>query len=121
MLATDGRALGEARRSEVDLDVVPRLLDRRPRAGRPRRRLGDGEDALGDLPCRRELSASRGTVSTLRARLPSGLRTRRRGSLILTTNLPFGGWTKAFPDARLTNAVDRVTHRAHIIETGSES
>ena len=45
-----------------------------------------------------------------------------RGSLIVTTNLPFGEWTKVFADARLAKAVvDRVTHRAHIIETGAES
>ena len=45
-----------------------------------------------------------------------------RASLIVTTNLPFGEWTKVFPDARLAKAVvDRITHRAHIIETGSES
>jgi DNA replication protein DnaC len=45
-----------------------------------------------------------------------------RGSLIITTNLPFGEWTKVFPDPRLAKAVvDRVTHRAHIIETGTES
>ena len=45
-----------------------------------------------------------------------------RASLIVTTNLPFGEWTKVFPDPRLAKAVvDRVTHRAHIIETGSES
>ena len=45
-----------------------------------------------------------------------------RGSLIVTTNLPFGEWTKVFPDARLAKAVvDRITHRAHIIETGTES
>lgn len=45
-----------------------------------------------------------------------------RGSLIVTTNLPFGEWTKVFPDARLAKAVvDRVTHKAHIIDTGSES
>lgn len=45
-----------------------------------------------------------------------------RASLILTTNLPFGEWTKVFPDARLAKAVvDRITHRAHIIETGTES
>lgn len=44
------------------------------------------------------------------------------GSLILTTNLPFGEWTKVFPDPRLAKAVvDRLTHRAHIIDTGSES
>ena len=45
-----------------------------------------------------------------------------RASLIVTTNLPFGEWTKVFPDARLAKAVvDRLTHRAHIIETGTES
>jgi DNA replication protein DnaC len=45
-----------------------------------------------------------------------------RGSLIITTNLPFGEWTKVFPDPRLAKAVvDRVTHKAHIIETGAES
>ncbi|MGH2833411.1 MAG: IS21-like element helper ATPase IstB [Solirubrobacteraceae bacterium] len=45
-----------------------------------------------------------------------------RASLIVTTNLPFGEWTKVFPDARLAKAVvDRITHRAHIIDTGTES
>jgi DNA replication protein DnaC len=45
-----------------------------------------------------------------------------RGSLICTTNLPFGEWTKVFPDPRLAKAVvDRLTHRAHIIDTGNES
>jgi len=45
-----------------------------------------------------------------------------RGSLIVTTNLPFGEWGKVFPDPRLAKAVvDRVTHKAHIIETGAES
>lgn len=45
-----------------------------------------------------------------------------RASLIVTTNLPFGEWTRVFPDARLAKAViDRLTHRAHIIDTGTES
>jgi DNA replication protein DnaC len=45
-----------------------------------------------------------------------------RGSLIVTTNLTFGEWTKVFPDARMAKAVvDRITHRAHIIDTGTES
>ena len=45
-----------------------------------------------------------------------------RGSLIVTTNLTFGEWTKVFPDPRMAKAVvDRITHRAHIIDTGTES
>jgi DNA replication protein DnaC len=45
-----------------------------------------------------------------------------RASLIVTTNLPFGEWTKVFPDPRLAKAVvDRITHKAHIIDTGNES
>jgi DNA replication protein DnaC len=45
-----------------------------------------------------------------------------RRTTIITTNLPFGEWTTMFPDARLCRAIlDRLTHRAHIIETGVES
>jgi DNA replication protein DnaC len=45
-----------------------------------------------------------------------------RASLIVTTNLPFGEWTKVFSDPRLAKAVvDRITHKAHIIDTGTES
>jgi len=43
-------------------------------------------------------------------------------AVILTTNLPFPEWTQVFPNARLCKALlDRITDRAHIIETGSES
>jgi len=43
-------------------------------------------------------------------------------AVILTTNLPFSEWTQVFPNARLCKALlDRITDRAHIIETGSES
>lgn len=45
-----------------------------------------------------------------------------RRALILTTNLPFSEWTTVFPDPRWCRAViDRLTHRAHIIETGLQS
>lgn len=43
-------------------------------------------------------------------------------SLIITTNLPFGEWTKIFPEPRLCKAVvDRLTFNSHIVETGSDS
>ena len=45
-----------------------------------------------------------------------------RAAVILTTNLPFSEWTQVIPNARLCKAVlDRITDRAHIIETGADS
>ena len=45
-----------------------------------------------------------------------------RAALLLTTNLPFSEWTQVIPNARLCKAVlDRITDRAHIIDTGQES
>ncbi len=45
-----------------------------------------------------------------------------RAAVIVTTNLPFSEWTTMFPNARLCKAMlDRLTDRAHIIETGNES
>jgi DNA replication protein DnaC len=45
-----------------------------------------------------------------------------QAALLLTTNLPFSEWTQVIPNARLCKALlDRVTDRAHIIETGTES
>ena len=45
-----------------------------------------------------------------------------KASVMITTNLPFSEWTKVFTNARLCKAMlDRLTDRAHIIETGSES
>ena len=47
---------------------------------------------------------------------------RRPGSVIITTNLPFGEWTTVFTDPRLCKAVvERLTYRSHIVETGTES
>jgi DNA replication protein DnaC len=45
-----------------------------------------------------------------------------KAAVIATTNLPFSEWTSVFPNARLCKALlDRLTDRAHIIETGTES
>ena len=44
------------------------------------------------------------------------------GSIIVTSNLPFSEWTSVFPDPRLCKAaVERLTFRSHIIQTGTES
>jgi DNA replication protein DnaC len=45
-----------------------------------------------------------------------------RAAVMITTNLPFSEWTQVFTNARLCKAMlDRLTDRAHIIETGTES
>ena len=45
-----------------------------------------------------------------------------KAAVIVTTNLPFSEWGQVFPSPQLCKAVlDRVTDRAHIIETGTQS
>jgi DNA replication protein DnaC len=45
-----------------------------------------------------------------------------RAAVIITTNLPFSEWTQVFTNARLCKALlDRLTDRAHILETGADS
>jgi len=45
-----------------------------------------------------------------------------RVAMIVTTNLRFADWTHVFGDERLTAALlDRLTHRAHILEFAGES
>jgi DNA replication protein DnaC len=45
-----------------------------------------------------------------------------RTAVVLTTNLPFSEWTQVIPNARLCKALlDRITDRAHILETGDQS
>lgn len=45
-----------------------------------------------------------------------------RHSIIVTTNLPFENWTEVLGSERLTGAaLDRLTHRCHILETKGES
>jgi DNA replication protein DnaC len=44
-----------------------------------------------------------------------------QATVILATNLPFSEWTQVIPNARLCKALlDRLTDRAHIIETATE-
>ncbi len=45
-----------------------------------------------------------------------------RGSIIVTSNLPFEEWTEIFGSERLTGALlDRITHHVHILEMNGES
>ena len=45
-----------------------------------------------------------------------------RGSILVTTNLPFDGWTGVFGSERLTGALlDRLTHHVHILEMNGDS
>ena len=45
-----------------------------------------------------------------------------RGSIMVTSNLPFDEWTEIFGSERLTGALlDRLTHPVHILEMNGES
>ena len=45
-----------------------------------------------------------------------------RGSVLVTTNLPFDEWTEVFGTERLTGALlDRLTHQVHILKMNGES
>ena len=45
-----------------------------------------------------------------------------RGSIIITSNLPFDEWTEIFGAERLTGAIlDRLTHHVNILEMNGES
>ena len=45
-----------------------------------------------------------------------------RGSILVTSNLPFDEWTEIFGSERLTGALlDRLTHHVHILEMNAES
>lgn len=70
-------------------------------------------DELGYLPLTKNDAELLFQVISLR---------HEKKSIIITTNLPFSEWTTIFPDQRLCRAlIDRITHRAHIIETGARS
>ncbi len=45
-----------------------------------------------------------------------------RGSILVTSNLPFDEWTEVFGSERLTGALlDRLTHHVNILEMNGES
>ena len=45
-----------------------------------------------------------------------------RGSILVTTNLPFYEWTEVFGSERLTGALlDRLNHHVHILDMKGES
>ena len=45
-----------------------------------------------------------------------------RASIAVASNLPFSEWASVFPHGRLAAAVvDRLSYRAHVLETGSAS
>jgi DNA replication protein DnaC len=45
-----------------------------------------------------------------------------RGSVLVTSKLPFDEWTSIFGDERLTGALfDRLTHHVHILELNGPS
>ena len=45
-----------------------------------------------------------------------------RGSIMVTTNLPFDEWTEVFGSERLTGALlDRLTHHVHILEMNGDA
>ena len=44
-----------------------------------------------------------------------------RHSLMITANLPFSKWDGVFPDRTMAAAVDRLIHRATILELNAES
>lgn len=45
-----------------------------------------------------------------------------RGSIVITSSLPFDAWTEVFGSERLTSVIlDRLTHHVHILEMNGES
>ncbi len=70
-------------------------------------------DELGYIPFSKEGSALLFHVLAER---------NEKGSVIITTNLGFAHWTQVFGDATMTAALlDRLTHKAHIINCSWES
>ena len=63
-------------------------------------------------------------LSTTGAELLFGVFSQRyeRGSILVTTNLPFDEWAEVFGSERLTGPLlDRLTHHVHILEMNGDS
>src|SRR5271166_1861323 len=63
-------------------------------------------------------------LSPTGAELPFEVFSQRyeRGSIVVTSNLPFEDWTSIFGSERLTGALlDRLTHHVHILEMNGDS
>ncbi len=62
-------------------------------------------------------------LSKTGAELPFEVCSQRyeRGSILVTSNLPFDEWTEIFGSERLTGALlDRLTHPVHILEMNGD-
>ena len=69
-------------------------------------------DELGFVPLSK--TGRRAAVRSLSQRY-------ERGSILVTSNLPFDEWTEIFGSERLTGALlDRLTHHVHILEMNGE-
>ena len=90
-----------------------RLLNLQRQLARLRLLIIDELDELGFVP-----------LSTTGAELLFEVFSQRyeRGSVLVTTNLPFDEWTDVFGSERLTGALlDRLTHHVHILEMNGDS
>ena len=70
------------------------------------------------------LAKARGSLSPTGAEILLEVFSQRyeRGSIVVTTNLPFDEWAEVFGSERLTGALlDRLTHHVHILEMNGES
>src|SRR5262249_18511375 len=88
------------------------------------RQLGQmrGRLAKLDLPILRELGDVPGRQGGAELRFDVIGTAYERTSVVVTTNLPFEQWPEVLGSERLTGAaLDRLTHRCTILETGGES
>ena len=75
---------------------------------------------LGLAACQRGMSVGFTTGAELLFEVFS--QRYERGSILVTTNLPFDEWSEVFGSERLTGALlDRLTHHMHILEMNGDS